>query len=241
MLELKNLTKTFYQKVDKVVVNNLSLKVKKGEVFGFLGLNGAGKTTTVKMIVGLLFPDKGSITISKDDHLSLAAKQRIGYMPESPQFYQHLTVAEVLRFAGQLYDLELAQIDAKIPLLLQQVGLAGQENLLARQMSKGMHQRLAFAVALINDPELLILDEPLDGLDPLGRLDFKKLINSLKKQGKTVFFSTHILSDVEEICDQVAILDQGKIIRQGTPKELIGRGKKSLEEVFVEMVSEVKK
>ncbi|HUD20582.1 MAG TPA: ABC transporter ATP-binding protein [Candidatus Saccharimonadales bacterium] len=234
MLELKNISKSFVD--PKPVVDNLSLKVNTGEVFGFLGLNGAGKTTTVKMIADLLFPDTGKIKIGKFDHTDMAAKQMIGFMPEQPQFYQHLKAYEVVEFAGELFGLEKTTLKAKADRLLNQVGLGESKNLPARKFSKGMHQRLAFAVALVNDPELLILDEPLDGLDPIGRLDFKKLILGLKKQGKTVFFSSHILADVEELCDRVAILHQGKILTIDSPKNLVKKPGQTLEEVFVEKV-----
>lgn len=237
MLTIKNLTKTFYQGTDeKSVLNNISLTVKKGSVFGFLGLNGEGKTTLVKIIGSLLFADKGAIKIGKFAHDSVEAKQLLGFMPESPQFHAHLKAHEVLRYAGELFGLNNAILDERIPKLLADVGLSEAADRMVKAFSKGMIQRLGFAVALINKPELLVLDEPLDGLDPLGRLDFKRLINRLKKQGVTVFFSTHILSDVAEICDEVAVLHNGKIIAQGPPKKLVGRGQKTLEEAFVEMV-----
>lgn len=238
MLELKNISKTFYQRTSqKLVIANLSLIVKKGTVFGFLGANGSGKTTTLKMIVGLLFTDTGTIKIGKDSSTSLAARQKVGFMSESPQFYRHLTVAEVLEFVGQLYGLEPSVIAKRTKELLKDVGLAANANLLCKKMSKGMHQRLGFATAMMNDPELLILDEPLDGLDPLGRLDFKRLIMKLKKRGTTIFFSSHILADVEELCDEVAILDSGKIVCQGTPKSLLKGRKQTLEEFFVATVT----
>lgn len=217
-------------------MTNLSLTVKKGTVFGFLGANGAGKTTTLKMIVGLLFADKGTITINNDVSNSIAARQKIGFMSETPQFYRHLTVAEVLEFVGQLHGLTPKIIKKRTKDLLKKVGLEKSAKLATKKMSKGMHQRLGFATALMNNPELLILDEPLDGLDPLGRLDFKKLIVDLKKAGTTIFFSSHILADVEELCDEVAILDNGKIIRQGSPKSLLRGSKKTLEEFFVGLV-----
>lgn len=237
MLEIRNLTKQFYQRNDEItVVNNLSLKVTKGQVFGLIGPNGAGKTTTVKLVAGLLFPDKGKITIGKFPAGSLEAKRIIGFMNENPQFYYHLRAREVLEFVADLFGIEKSVGAARGAKLLQEVGLADAKNLMVRKFSKGMHQRLAFAVAQINNPELLILDEPLDGLDPLGRLDFKQMILKLKKKGATVFFSSHILSDVEEICDEVAILHRGKIISQGAPKALVKSSKLSLEELFVRSV-----
>lgn len=238
MLQIKNLSKTFYQRNDeKKVLNGISLTVKKGQVFGFLGLNGEGKTTTVKAIVDLIFPDAGTIKIGAFDHDSSAAKNIIGFMPETPQFYLYQNASEVLRYVGGLFELDEKTIKERSKRLLKDVGLADAAKTPVRKFSKGMTQRLGFAVALMNDPELLILDEPLDGLDPVGRIDFKRLINRLRAEKKTVFFSTHILSDVEELCDEVAILDRSKILIQGSPKKLIGSSKKTLEEVFVEMVN----
>ncbi|MDP3993241.1 MAG: ABC transporter ATP-binding protein [bacterium] len=237
MLTIRNLTKQFYQRTDAVtVVNNLSLTVKKGQVFGLIGPNGAGKTTTVKLIAGLLFPDKGKITIGGFSAGTLDAKRKIGFMNENPQFYYHLKAREVLEFVADLFEIDKEVAAKKIKALLKEVGLQESTELAVRKFSKGMHQRLAFAVAQINNPELLILDEPLDGLDPLGRLDFKQMILNLKKSGATIFFSSHILSDVEEICDEVAILHKGKIIAQGAPKALVKSSKQSLEELFVRSI-----
>lgn len=237
MLTLKRLAKKFYQtKGETLVIDNLSLALKKGEVYGFLGPNGAGKTTTLKLISGLLFPDKGTITIGKQPAGSNAAQQQIGFMPENPQFYRHLKAREVLEFVGELFNLDHTVIKERSTDLLQRVGLASQANLPVRSFSKGMHQRLAFAVALMNNPALLVLDEPLDGLDPLGRLDFKRLIAEARKDGRTVFFSSHILSDVEEICDRVGIIVGGRLVAEDTPKKLIKGKAKTLEEYFVGLV-----
>ncbi|MDP3992715.1 MAG: ABC transporter ATP-binding protein, partial [bacterium] len=225
------------QRTDAVtVVDDLSLTVKKGQVFGLIGPNGAGKTTTVKLIAGLLFPDKGGITIGGFPAGSLEAKGKIGFMNENPQFYYHLKAREVLEFVADLFEIEKETATKRIKTLLKGVGLQDAAELAVRKFSKGMHQRLAFAVAQINKPELMILDEPLDGLDPLGRLDFKQMILKLKKAGATIFFSSHILSDVEEICDEVAILHRGKIIAQGAPKALATSSKQSLEELFVRSI-----
>jgi len=237
MLTIRHLTKQFYQKNGAVtVINDLSLEVKKGQVFGLIGPNGAGKTTTVKLVAGLLFPDYGQITIGGNPAGSLEAKRKMGFMNENPQFYYHLKAREVLEFVADLFGIEKAVAAKKVETLLQEVGLKEQKELAVRKFSKGMHQRLAFAVAQINDPQLLILDEPLDGLDPLGRLDFKQMIIKLKQSGATIFFSSHILSDVEEICDEVAILHQGRILTQGTPKDLVKSSNQSLEELFVRSI-----
>lgn len=235
MLAIRQLSKKFYQnKTEAPVIRSLTLTVKKGEVYGFLGANGAGKTTTVKMIAGLLFPDTGTITIGKQPAGSLAAARQIGFMPENPQFYRHLNAQEVLEFVGDLFGLEKALITKRAAALLKQVGLAAMANQAVRNFSKGMHQRLAFAVALMNDPALLILDEPLDGLDPLGRLDFKRLIRQWHKDGRTIFFSSHILGDVEELCDRVGILHQGKLVAEGPPRQLAKSA--TLEEFFMATV-----
>lgn len=237
MLTIRNLTKQFYQKSGAVtVVDDLSLNVKKGQVFGLIGPNGAGKTTTVKLVAGLLFPDRGQITIGGYPAGSLSAKRQLGFMNENPQFYYHLKAREVLEFVADLFEIEKPVATKKIDQLLKEVGLQEAKELAVRKFSKGMHQRLAFAVAQINNPQLLILDEPLDGLDPLGRLDFKQMILKLKNTGATIFFSSHILSDVEEICDEVAILHRGKIIAQGSPKELVKSSNQSLEELFVRSI-----
>jgi ABC-2 type transport system ATP-binding protein len=237
MLRIQHLTKNFYiSRTETVpVVDDISLEVKKGQVFGYLGANGAGKTTTVKMLINLLFPDKGSVTINGIDSGKIDSRKKIGFVPEQPRFYRHFTAEETLRYVGELFELEEKIIAKRTKELLKKVGLSDAKNMPTKQFSKGMHQRLAFATALMNDPELLIMDEPLDGLDPLGRLDFKKLILELKKKGKTIFFSSHILADVEEICDEVAILKSGKIIAQGSPRKLAG--KKTLEEYFVNKVT----
>lgn len=238
MLTITRLKKSFYQRGQELpVVDDITLEIKRGEVFGFLGPNGAGKTTTVKMIVGLLFPDAGKITVNNLPSESIEARKIIGFMPETPQFYPYLKTKEILALAGELFDLPSEEVGRRIPKILEQVGLTEAADRQVGRFSKGMHQRLAFAVSLINDPELLIFDEPLDGLDPLGRLDFKRMILDLKKRGKTVFFSSHILSDVEELCDRVAIIRDGKILSQGSPRELTG-GKITLEEYFVKRVRE---
>lgn len=237
MLTIKRLAKKFYQtKGETSVVTDLTLSLKRGEVYGFLGPNGAGKTTTLKLVGGLLFPDHGTITINKQPAGSIAAQQLIGFMPENPQFYRHLRAQEILEFVGELFVLDRATIAERSSKLLAQVGLSAYATLPVRNFSKGMHQRLGFAVALMNDPALLILDEPLDGLDPLGRLDFKRLIAKARKDGRTVFFSSHILSDVEELCDRVGIIVNGRLVAEDTPKKLIKGKAKTLEEYFVQLV-----
>lgn len=227
MITIKNLTKE-YSKTK--VVDNLSLDVKEGVMFGFLGPNGAGKTTAMKMILGLTDCDKGSIKIDDIDSNSIKIKERIGYMPEDPYFYDHLSASEFMNFMASLFK------SKKLPTtnyqLLSEFGLDKVANKKIGHFSKGMKQRLGLAQALVNDPKYLFLDEPLDGLDPIGRREFKQILLKLKKKGKTIFFNSHILSDVEEICDQIGIINKGKLVYSGPVKKF--RGNKSLEDAFVD-------
>jgi len=237
MLKTKNLTKKFWrQNKEFIAVNNLSIEVKKGEVFGFIGLNGAGKTTTIKMVTGLLFADEGLVKIKSFDSNSVKTKQLFGFMPEQPQFYHHLSAEEILRYTAELFEIEEEKITPLVKTLIKKVGLAGNEKTQVKDFSKGMRQRLGFAVALVNNPELLILDEPLDGLDPIGRAEFKKLIKEQKSKGKTVFLSSHILADINEICDRIAVIDKGRLLFLGKPKELT-KSKETLEDAFVKLVT----
>lgn len=236
MLKLDNLTKEFYRQAGTFsAVDQLSLEVKKGQIFGFIGLNGAGKTTTIKMIVGLLFPDKGQSFWNKKDSTDVLTKKEIGFMPEQPKFHRHLKSAEVLRYVCELFEISPEKIDKKVEQSLKKVGLDADGQTAVKNFSKGMSQRLGFACATINDPKLLILDEPLDGLDPIGRAQFKKLILEQKKLGTTVFLSSHILSDIDEICDEIAVIDKGKLVFSGQPKQLRNKAK-SLEDAFVALV-----
>jgi len=230
MLKIKNLTKEYGK---TKVVDNLSLDVKEGVMFGFLGPNGAGKTTTMKMILGLTDYDKGSIKIDDSDSKSIKVKERIGYMPEDPYFYDHLSALEFMNFMASLFSKEQSALDNNT--LLNEVGLDKVAKKKIGHFSKGMKQRLGLAQALVNDPEYLFLDEPLDGLDPIGRREFKQILLKLKKKGKTIFFNSHILSDVEEICDQIGIINKGKLIYSGPVKKF--RGNKSLEDAFVEKLT----
>lgn len=237
MLEIKNLSKKFWRgQGEFLAVNSLTLNVQQGSVFGFLGLNGAGKTTTIKMLTDLIFADKGHSRWKQQPTQDSATKARIGFMPEQPQFYHHLSANEVLSYVGELFELAPELITKRSNTLLKVVGLTGSANTATKQFSKGMSQRLGLAVALMNDPELLILDEPLDGLDPIGRAEFKAIIRAQQKRGKTVFFSSHILADVEELCDQIGVIDKGKLIFTGSPKQLVKR-QQTLEAAFVSLVT----
>lgn len=221
------------KKKGKFSVNNLDLSIQKGSVFGFLGPNGAGKTTTIKMIVGLAKPTSGSITIAGGTPDEMSVKQKIGFMPESPSFYLYLTGREFLEFVANIFTIKHPK--EKINELLLSVELLDAADRQIRTYSKGMLQRLGLAQALINDPDILFLDEPLDGLDPLGRAEIKKIILDLKSKNKTIFLNSHILSDVAELCDYVGIIDKGTLLVVDTPSN-ISHGYRDLEEAFVSLI-----
>jgi ABC-2 type transport system ATP-binding protein len=215
------------------VLKGLSFEVARGEIFGFLGPNGAGKTTTIKAITGLVFPDEGTITVCGRPHTDLDAKRRIGFMPESPYVYNHLTGREFLRFAADLLALERGLIEGRIQRVLEMVSMTQAADRPMRTFSKGMLQRLALAQALLGEPELLILDEPMSGLDPVGRRDVRDIILDQRERGTTVFFSSHIIPDVETICDRVAIVVDGTVRATGTVRELMAREVEAYEVTFV--------
>lgn len=235
-IETTNLTKDypvgFWRKRPKRVLEGLSIQVEKGEVFGLLGPNGAGKSTTLKILLHLVLPTSGTARILGKELHDVSAHERIGFLPENPYFYDYLTAEEFLNYAGALFSLPAAERRRRTVRLLEQVGLTGSRNLQLRKFSKGMVQRLGIAQALINDPELVFLDEPMSGLDPLGRREVRDLILGLKEQGKTVFFSTHILSDAETLCDRVAILNLGRLQGCGELKEMLAMGIASTEIVM---------
>ena len=206
-------------------VNDLSFQVGKGEIFGFIGPNGAGKTTTIKMLLGLLFPTSGKAEVLGKPAGDIEAKRSISYLPESPYFYEHMTAVEVIDFYCKLFRMDAKTRKQKVAELLEQVGLAENGNKSLRDFSKGMLQRVGIAQALINDPDLLFLDEPTSGLDPIAHKDIQDLIVSLKEQGKTVFLSSHQLSDVETVCDRVAIINRGKLVKLGTMEDLLHAGR----------------
>lgn len=218
----KSFKSEFLRKTSKVL-DGISLQVEPGEIFGYLGPNGAGKTTTIKCILGLIFPESGEINILGHPYLSLKAKARLGYLPENPYFYDYLTAREFLRFYSQLNQNAGKNTEAKISDLLQLVGLERSADLQLRKYSKGMLQRIGLAQAVLNDPELVLLDEPLGGLDPLGRKEIRDIIIRLKEEGKTVFLSSHILQDIEMVCDRVAMIAGGRIISQGHLHDLISQ------------------
>jgi ABC-2 type transport system ATP-binding protein len=238
---ISNLSKSYGDKKKKVfVVKDISLTVPKGTVFGFIGPNGAGKTSTIKMLVGLSHPTSGTISVGGGSPLEISTHKKIGFMPESPTFYQYLTGGEFLDFIATLFTMEGQEKENRINKVLDEVNLMHAKDKRIRAYSKGMLQRLGLAQAMLNDPEILFLDEPLDGLDPLGRAEVKKIILALKKRNKTIFINTHILGDVSEVCDMVGILDQGKLLVVDTPKA-ISHGYRDLEDAFVHMIEEARK
>jgi ABC-2 type transport system ATP-binding protein len=203
------------------ILRDLSLTVREGEIFGFIGTNGAGKTTTIKLALGLVFPDAGSIRIFGQDAGRPEARSRVGFLPENPYFYDYLTGAEFLDFHARLHGLRGADRRHRVRDMLDRVGLGNRGGRQLRHFSKGMLQRIGLAQALINDPDLVILDEPMSGLDPIGRRDVRDLILDLKARGRTVFFSTHILSDTELICDRVGMLVRGSLKAVGAVEDLV--------------------
>jgi ABC-2 type transport system ATP-binding protein len=224
VLQVDNLTKAFspgFIPKKREILKGISLSVSGGEIFGYLGPNGAGKTTTLKCILGLIFPDRGRIEIFGYPHLSMKAKERLGYLPENPYFYDYLTASEFLDFYARLFGLKKNDKEDKIAGLLRLVGLEKVRDLQLRKFSRGMLQRIGLAQALINDPMLLFLDEPLGGLDPLGRKELRDIIVRLKQEGRTIFLCSHILQDIEMICDRVAIIVGGRVISEGRLRDLV--------------------
>jgi ABC-2 type transport system ATP-binding protein len=224
VLRTDHLAKTyvlgFFRKKVRAITD-VSLQVEPGEIFGLLGPNGAGKTTTLKVLMGLIRPSSGTAEVLGKPVGDLAAKRRLGYLPESPYFYDYLTGRELLVFMAKLFGLSRAEARRRAGALLEQVDLTRAADLALRRYSKGMLQRVGIAQALVNDPELVILDEPLTGLDPLGRKDLRELIADLRRQGKTVLLSSHILADVEMLADRVAILVRGRTVNTGPLHELL--------------------
>jgi ABC-2 type transport system ATP-binding protein len=200
---------------------DLDLTLLRGEILGYVGPNGSGKTTTLKLLVGLLRPDRGDATVLGEPLASRAWRMRAGYLPENPYLYDYLTPAEYLDYVGRLFGLDRARRRERTRELIALVGLERSARVPMRRFSKGMLQRAGLAQALMSDPEIVVLDEPMSGLDPLGRKEIRDLMLELRDKGKTVFFSTHILSDVEAITDDIAIIARGQLQAQGTPAELV--------------------
>ena len=235
-LSIQELTKSFDPGLFKrrvEVLRGLSLEVRRGEVFGFLGPNGAGKTTTIKAITGLIRPDCGRITVCGLPHQSLEAKARVGFMAENPYVYNHLAGREFLEFHGELLGLDRGLASGRVDEVLELVSMAGAADRPMRTLSKGMLQRLSLAQALLGRPELLILDEPMSGLDPVGRRDVRDIILAERDRGTTVFFSSHIIPDVETLCDRVAMIVDGSVREVSEVRDLVAREADAYEASFV--------
>lgn len=216
-------------------LSDLTMTVEEREIFGFLGPNGAGKTTTMKILMGLIFPTGGKAWIFDRPIGDPEAKRRLGFLPEHPYFYDQLTASEILDYFGRLFGIDAPTRAKRAKDLLERVGLGHAAKQLLRGFSKGMLQRVGIAQALINDPELVVLDEPMSGLDPAGRKDVRDLILSLRAERRTVFFSTHILSDVEVVCDRVAILSHGKVAALSPLQELLQMAGDEMEVILVDI------
>ena len=227
VLTCSKLTKDFTDIWGRPTVRSLDaldLTVKRGEIFGLLGPNGAGKTTTIKLILGLLFPTSGSVRVLDADPRDIAAKQKIGYLPEESYLHRFLNAEETLDFYGRLFDLPRALRRKRTDELIERVGLKHASKRPLREYSKGMVRRVGLAQCLINDPEFIMLDEPTSGMDPIGSREIKDLILDLKRQGKTVLLSSHLLADVEDVCDRVAMLYRGKLQLEGRVSDLLETG-----------------
>src|SRR6187401_175195 len=212
----------FWRKRPYRALDHLTLEVEPGEVFGFLGPNGAGKTTTLKLLMQLVYPTSGRAELLGKPVGDSSAKRRIGYLPENPYFYDHLTAEELLRYFAGLFGYRGAERRARASRLLDEVGIGAERKLQLRKFSKGMLQRVGIAQALLNEPEVVFFDEPMSGLDPLGRRDVRSLILKLRDRGTTVFFSSHILSDAEALCSRVAIVAGGRLATMGRLAEMAG-------------------
>lgn len=235
-IETENLTKDypvgFLETQKKRSLEGLTMQVETGEVFGFLGPNGAGKSTTIKLLVGLIFPTSGSGRILGKSIDDIEMHRDIGYLPEQPYFYDYLTAAELLDYFARIHDLTAGDRRERIAQMLKKVGLETAGKIQLRKYSKGMLQRVGLAQAILHDPKVVILDEPMSGLDPIGRREVRDIILDLKRAGKTVMFSTHILSDAEMLCDRVGVIVGGKLRGVGAPSEIVELKAQGMEILF---------
>jgi ABC-2 type transport system ATP-binding protein len=220
----------------KVAVDGLNLAVMPGEVFGFLGPNGAGKTSTMNVLLGFVQPAAGAVYLFDADARDPQARQRIGYLPELTYYYKFLSVEELLRFYAKIFRIPKSETEKRINWVLKLVELEHARTRLIKTYSKGMQQRAGLAQALINNPDLLILDEPTSGLDPIGRMKVREIIRRLKHEGKTVFFSSHELGEVETVCDRVAIMNEGRKTVEGSVSDLVAEYKMDLEHIFLKII-----
>src|ERR1700680_2587694 len=238
-IDIENLTKDypygFLHLKKKRSLESLTMQVQAGEVFGFLGPNGAGKSTTIKLLMRLIFPTAGSARILGKPISDISMHRDIGYLPEQPYFYDYLTAAELLDYFARFHDFDAAERRERVERMLKRVGLESAGRIQLRKYSKGMLQRVGLAQAILHDPAVVVLDEPMSGLDPVGRREVRDIILELKKQGKTVLFSTHILSDAEMLCDRVGVIVGGKLQGVGAPSEIVGVKAQGMEILF-EMV-----
>jgi ABC-2 type transport system ATP-binding protein len=242
-VETRGLTKDYlvgsFVRTKKRALDSLDLEVEEGEIFGLIGPNGAGKTTSLKLLMGLVFPSAGDARILGKPLDDAEMKQQIGYVPEQPYFYDYLTGRELLDYFGQLFGLSRAERGRRSGELLEKVGMSAAADVPLRKYSKGMTQRIGIAQALVNRPRVVFLDEPMSGLDPIGRREMSLLIRELRDSGVTVFFCSHILSDVEQLCDRVAILNRGRLVESGPLSRIIDVSLRALEVVVEGMTPEI--
>ncbi len=235
-IETENLTKQyphgFLNLKKRTSLEGLNMQVERGEVFGFIGPNGAGKSTTIKLLMRLIFPTAGSARILGKPISDIEMHRDIGYLPEQPYFYDYLTAAELLDYFARIHDLPSADRKERVQRMLKKVGLETAGKIQLRKYSKGMLQRVGMAQAILHDPQLVILDEPMSGLDPVGRREVRDIILELKREGKTVMFSTHILSDAEMLCDRVGVIVGGKLRGMGAPEQLVDVKTQGMEILF---------
>ncbi len=235
-IEILGLSKSyrvgFFRNKVRAALDPLHLAIEEGETFGFLGPNGAGKTTTLKLLMGIAFPTSGSARILGHHFLDPEIKKQVGFLPEQPYFYDYLSAPELLDYYAQLSGVSSEVRQKKVPALLEQTGLGDVGRTQLRKFSKGMLQRVGIAQAIIHDPRIVFLDEPMSGLDPIGRREIRELILHLKKEGRTVFFSTHILSDAEALCDRVAVIHKGVLRGIGVVEDLKSQGAGKTEVVW---------
>ncbi|MGI8923997.1 MAG: ABC transporter ATP-binding protein [Fimbriimonadales bacterium] len=225
-IKIENLTKTYSSRGRKTnVVDHVDLEVEEGEIFGFLGPNGAGKTTTIKMLLNIIYPNEGTAYVLGKEIGDISIHSKLSYLPEKPYYYEHMTGMEILHFYGKLFGMKEPHRSKRAKELLQKVGLGDAGSKPIAQFSKGMQQRIGLAQSLLNEPMLLFLDEPTGGLDPIAHIEIRDLILQMRNEGKTIFISSHELSDVERICDRVAIIDRGRIVMQGKLDTLLAGGR----------------
>jgi ABC-2 type transport system ATP-binding protein len=243
-IETENLTKDFpigfWRRRPYRALDHLTLQVDAGEIFGFLGPNGAGKSTTLKLLTQLIYPTEGSARVLGKPVGDPGLRQRVGFLAENPYFYDYLTAEELLSYFARLFGLRGVDADTRVARVLDRVGVGAERRLRLRQFSKGMLQRVGLAQALLNDPDVLFLDEPMSGLDPLGRRDVREIILGLRARGCTVFFSSHILSDAEALCSRVGILAQGRLVASGQVSEILAFEIKGWEVVVADVPDDVR-